>query len=164
MFHTGWHPMPTEVPWFDIPSPGAENNAGLNLDDINADTVGASVPTADHRAASPRPESVGESHRHPARASHRYRSCRHVWFSTMPGLQEVHQVLRRKSPGVYQEVLPPGAFTADMPHRVLARLRDGVSNDYTTEVHRGLDEPEASIAVTPSSRGVAPGGSHRVRR
>ena len=105
------------VKYFDIPSPGMPNNAGLNnLDDIPAGgvttlTMTPREPTAAQsvtvRVTTP-PQPTGSS------------AVRNVWFSAMAATQEVHHLLHKTAPGTYETVLTPGTITGSTPHRVLA--------------------------------------------
>lgn len=87
-------------------------------------------------------------------------TIRNVWFAVTFGLRESHYPMHGQATGVYEVVLAPGVFSGAMPHRVLARFRDdGTSNDYTVEVHRGLDD-EADIPRFPILPGcLLPGAS-----
>ncbi len=130
--------------YFDIPSPGAENNAGLsNPDDLRQDARATLTITPRHPAAG---QSVQVRVTMPGQITGSSR-LQHVWFSAMPGLYEEHHLLRPLSAGVFEGAIPPGAFSGDTPHRVLARLRDGTGNDYTAEIHRGLDEAETNFTA-----------------
>ncbi len=151
----GLAPDLNAVKYFDIPSPGAENNAGFN----NPDDIGADTATLTSLTITPRQPAPGQSAtvrltmpEHPTGSS----SVRNVWFSATPGLYEIHHLLHHTAPGVFEEVLPPGAFSGSTPHRVLARLRDGTGNDYTREVHRGLDEAQSNGLATPQKGRLLP--------
>ena len=144
----GLAPDSNEVKWFDLPSPGAANNAGESkLEDISQETVATLMITP--REPAPRQQvtikvTLPEK---PTGSS----NVRNVWFSATPGLEEVHHLLHRISPGVFGGTLPAGAFAGNTPHRVLVRMWDGLNdrNDYTVQIHPGLDEPEAAVAVRP---------------
>ena len=139
--------------FFDIPSPGAENNAGLNNpEDLHPDAVTTLTITPRHPT---RDQKVTVRVTLPDRPTGTS-SVRHVWFSAMPGWYENHHLMHRKAPGIYEEVLPPGAFQGNTPHRVLARLRDGTGNDYTSEIHRGLDESGTSRITAPRAGRLLP--------
>ena len=148
----GLAPDANTVKWFDIPSPGAENNAGLSsLADITQDAQ-ATLTITPRQPAAGQPVTVRVTM--PGQFTGTS-AVRQVWFSARPGANEVHHLMHRTAPGVFEEVLPSGAFTGSTPHRVLARLRDGASNDYTAEVHRGLDETQ-TVATVPRSGRLLP--------
>jgi hypothetical protein len=142
----GLAPDLNALKYFDIPSPGAENNAGLsNLDDLRQDSVTTLTIT-------PRNPAPGEAVRVRLTMAGDFTGSsrvQDVWFSAMPGLYEDHHLLRRVSANVFEAVLPTGSFKSDTPHRVLARLRDGTGNDFTGVIHRGLDEAESNLVSPP---------------
>ena len=149
----GLAPDVNAAKWFDIPSPGAENNAGFSdVADIPQDSrIALSITPRD-----PAPgQAVTVRVTMPAQFTGTS-NVQNVWFSTTAGLEEVHHLMHLQSPGVYEEVLPPGVFTGTTPHRVLARLDDGTGNVFTTEVHRGLDETQISGAATPQPGRLLP--------
>jgi hypothetical protein len=149
----GLAPDLNALKYFDIPSPGAGNNAGLsNLDDLRQDSV-TTLTITPRNPAPDEPVRVRLTMPGEFTGSSRVQD---VWFSAMPALYENHHLLRRVTANAFEAVLPPGSFKSDTPHRVLARLRDGTGNDYTGVIHRGLDEAESNLVSPPQPGRLLP--------
>ncbi len=143
------------VKWFDIPSPRAENNAGLSgLSDLTREVVTTLTLTppnpAPHHAVQVRvttpPRPTGSS------------SVHTVWLAGTSGIGEKHHLLRKVGPGVFEEVLPAGTWNSAMPHRVLARIREDLpsTNQYTVEIYRGGSSVSGTGYVSPRSGCLVP--------
>jgi len=131
----GLAPDNGSLKWFDIPSPGAENNAGLShLDNLSREVV----TTVSITPASPGPNPpVRVRITSPAKPTGSS-SLKVVWLAVTLGTVENYYPLPPVTPGTYEGDLPAGAFAAGAPYRVLARVRDDPpsTNDYTVELYR----------------------------
>jgi hypothetical protein len=143
------------VKWFDIPSPKAENNAGLSgLNDLTREVVTTLTLTppdpAPHQAVQVRvttpPKPTGSSAVHS------------VWLAGTSGIVEKHHLLRKVGTGVFEEVLPAGAWSSGMPHRVLASIREDFpsTTHYTVEIYRGASSVSGTGYVTPRAGCLTP--------
>lgn len=117
----GLAPDNGSLKWFDIPSPGAENNAGLShLDNLSREVVTSVSITP----PSPAPSQPARVHvTSPAKPTGSS-SLKVVWLAVTLGTVEHYHPLRPVTPGIYEGELPAGTFAAGAPHRVLARVRD----------------------------------------
>ncbi|MFN0130873.1 MAG: FG-GAP-like repeat-containing protein [Verrucomicrobiales bacterium] len=131
----GLAPDNGSVKWFDIPSPGAENNAGLSHLDNLSRQVSTTVSITPDSPAPSQPVRVRvTSPAKPTGSS----SLKVVWLAVTLETVENYYPLRPATPGTYEGELPAGAFAAGAPYRVLARVRDDPpsTNDYTVELYR----------------------------
>ena len=147
---TGLAPDLDAQRWFDIPSPGAANNAGFsNPEDARTSDALTTLTITPRNPAPGQPVTVKVQTlaRHSGTSS-----LRAVWFSTSGGLAEEHHLLKRTAAGEYTATLPAGVFTGTTPHRVLARHISATGDEYSSEIHPGLDD-EAFAQTAPSRPG-----------
>ena len=110
-----------ETVFYDNPSPGYENNAGLdNLTDVRlVDIAKLSLSPADPLPGEPvRVEVELEDGREVGFESH------YVWFSHDDGSRQKHHLMRRVGEGRYEIDIEGGTFDPDGRYRVLAKVTD----------------------------------------
>ncbi len=137
--------------WFDIPSPGAANNAGYASPNDARTTDAVTTLTITPRNPAPdQPVTVSVKTLQNLSANSELRA---VWLSTSGGLAEKHHLLRRTASGEFSAILPAGVFTGTTPHRVLAKHLTAADEEFTTEIHPGLDDAaSAQIAASLPGR------------
>ena len=130
-----------DVRWFDLPSPGASNNAGFRkLSDVRVtDNITQLIISPKDPAPGQKVQvTVTTPSTTVAEAQ-----LKDVWFSVVDGLEEKHYPLKRQSAGVYSSELEAGAYTNGDSHRILARYREHQEEDdgqFTLTIHPGLDD------------------------
>ena len=129
--------------WFDLPSPGASNNAGFRK--LSAVRVDDNVTTLTLTPMDPSPgERVVVKVNTPS-TTVAEAVLKDVWFSVVVGLEEKHYPLKRLDEGAYAVTLEAGVYTEGASHRILARYRkDDGEDDFTLMVHPGLDDQDPS--------------------
>lgn len=133
--------------WFDIPSPGATNNAGFNNPDdaVNGDAATSLTISPRHPGAG---DAVTVTVRTPAQLTGNT-ALRAVWFSTTTGVTEQHHLLKRTAAGEHTATLPAGVFQSATPHRVLAKYATDGGAEFGDEIHPGLDDGTTSSTAPP---------------
>ena len=142
--------------YFDVPSPGASNNAGVSKKS-SAVRVNGSVTEL---TITPRNPAPGESVEVTVRTSTQTASndqLRQVWISAVKGLQEKHYPLKWVAPGLYSYTLAPGEIDADMPLGEVRAGQQGPRRLYRRDPP-GAGRPEPGGARAFETRPAAAGG------
>jgi len=142
--------------WFDLPSPGASNNAGVRkLSDIRVDD---NVTALTISPMDPAPEEKVEVTVVTPALTVAEAALKNVWFSVTDGIEEQHYPLKRRDAGVYSVTLDAGVYTEGMPHRILARYRhtNEVKEDFTLMIHSGLDDLDLTNLFEPKEGRLLP--------